>query len=1172
VRAINLSLEAEFRSLLESDRERGAVVLTRVKKINLTHYAKIIGCSKDTLKQFNALVNEYDDGFRLDSTESQLRELLERDFESGYPMYRGRISRNYYANLIGCSRSAISRFASIFSDFEARASIVPLGDRLHEMLKRDARDGALVVASDGRILRSHYAAELKVFPSYIERYNGVFSQFEDVVAPTLIPPVCDRGVKLFKLLERDFLESSVVLQKWRKVDRGYYLRAIGPISQVDAKFSRMFDYYDHRLFQMKADSLTVSIQRDIETGTVAVSFRGAINRRHYTDIVGIPRVDLPAFAPIFEKFDEEMSNRGPVTESKLRGLIDEDLARGELVTSRGGKISRSHYAEKLGVTQPNMTRFVSVFAEYEKEHRISTGPERRLTEMRKWISGAFASRELALRDGKIDRKAFQTHFKLKGGTFLTRSAKIRELLEEFDARVKSEGYLPKVDDEELDRVVAHLQGRPELNRDRLTVNRVALGKRLGIPLPRLKRGVVDRVIRRREAEILRQAEESVIDPFVQGRVFVFSELQDPWSRHFLENVGEAFKLYASGQVDSKQVYLKLFDALAWIGADTSNHSAAAVAEANASGRICDLDNWEEALHSYRDHLISGIAARSASKSGVDGTIKALRRALAALEARQVVPRLSANLRGVKFARRLTKHVPSIAETGTRCSSDSAVRKEIETRLGELSGLLVDDWEAGDLPAFVEALEAEMQLVGELPDDPVEAIKRALERRLDALNQAASKLVEVGMQQYDRGRTLVGNAKCDSKAFLTDYFSANLSRTEKRELLRAAFPDPSTGETAMANLLSMVETEFSGIPPRGQHSEFGQFFAKRYLELGGRDAIDPFLFPDNDSVCAVLVLYLLDSGSNVAVGRTLDRDCLEATDIEDHTQITGIKAKADGKPIYQTLPIDSPSVKAIKWLVRAGSALKRVSGKDSDRLFLTLRGDCAEMLTEHAFRDWFGRFSRNIDGLAGLVLTPRMIRPSILLRAALANEGRIAVGMAIGQHGADVSSGYQAKWATRRLYDVQVRRYQGDLETLIIVNAADVASKLGISAEDMRGRLASLRESGLGTFCKNHLGRPGAEGRACPTMDCWNDCPQLLIVAEVEAIASLQIWQASLRAVQPAWERDRPERWDQVWLPWLVLTDVVEEKMTRGLISVWEAARRHVEMVTSAPGFVAPQPW
>lgn len=1173
MRAINLSLEAQFRSLLERDRDNGAVVLTRVKNINLTHYAKLIGCSKDSLKQFDALIDEYKGRFRSDSTEVRLRELLERDFERGYPTDRGKISRTHYANLIGCSRSSISRFASIFSDFEARASIMPLSSQLQNILKRDAQNDTLVIAADGRILRSHYAAELKVFPSHIERYNFVFLQFEDTVSPIFDPLSSEFGIDLVDMLERNFQDSSVVIRKWRKVDRYHYLRTTGRDPKSAAEYNHIFDYYDRRLYQMKADSLMASVWRDIGSGSLVVSFRGEINRQHYTDMVGIPRVDASEFAPIFEVLDGEVGSRGPITEPKLRELIEQDLANGELVTSRGGKISRAHYAEKLGVTSTNMTRFIGVFEEYERRYRISTGHESRLDEMQEWLSKKYANRELGLRDGKIDRKAFQAYFKLRGGTFLTRSPKLRELFEEFDARAQSEGYLPKGDEDELDRVVADLQNGPELNRDRLTVNRVALAKRLGIPLGRVNRGAVDRVVRRREAEIFRQAQASVIDPFVQGRVFAFSDLQDIWPRRFLENVGDAFKVYASGRVNSKRVYNNLVDAFRWIGTDRSDHSVAVVAEANASGRILNEDGWDDASSAFRDQLVSKIATGEASKTLVDNDIGCLRQGLSALADKQVAPRISGQLRGVKFAGRLTKNVPSIAEAGAGSAHESAVRNEIKARLSGLSDTLDDEWEAGDLPDFVSGLEAEMRLVGEIPNDPVEAIKGALSRRLAALSSAAWRLVEVGMEQHARGRALIADATIDSEAFIKHYFSANLSRQEKRDSLREAFPDPSTGGTALSNMLSLIEVQFDGVPPVGHNKNFGQFFAKRYIELGGRGAVDPLLFADSDTVYATLVLYLLDSGSNVAVGRTLNRDCLEATDVDGHGQITGVKARAQGKPIYRTLPLDSQSVKAISWLVGVRTPLERAAQEDGDLLFLTLKGGRAGGVTEHAFRDWFGRFSRSIVGLAGLALTPRMIRPSILLRAALANEGRVAVGMAIGQHGEDVSSSsYQGRWPTRRLYDAQVRRFQEALETLIFANAAGVALKLGISEEEMRGRLLSLRNSGLGTFCKDPFGRPGAEGSKCQTLDCWNDCPQLLLVAEVEAIAGLQIWQASLRAVQPEWERDRPERWDEVWLPWLVFVDVVEEKMTRGFISIWEAARRRVAEVTSIPGFVAPRPW
>lgn len=83
----------------------------------------------------------------------------------------------------------------------------------------------------------------------------------------------------------------------------------------------------------------------------------------------------------------------------------------------------------------------------------------------------------------------------------------------------------------------------------------------------------------------------------------------------------------------------------------------------------------------------------------------------------------------------------------------------------------------------------------------------------------------------------------------------------------------------------------------------------------------------------------------------------------------------------------------------------------------------------------------------------------------------------------------------------------------------------------------------------------------------------MIVAQVEVIAALQIWQTSLRIAQPDWERDRPERWDAVWLPWLCLTDVVAEKMKRGpLIKVWKAAIALVKEMCSQPNFIPPKPY
>ena len=137
---------------------------------------------------------------------------------------------------------------------------------------------------------------------------------------------------------------------------------------------------------------------------------------------------------------------------------------------------------------------------------------------------------------------------------------------------------------------------------------------------------------------------------------------------------------------------------------------------------------------------------------------------------------------------------------------------------------------------------------------------------------------------------------------------------------------------------------------------------------------------------------------------------------------------------------------------------------------------------------------------------------------------------------------------------------------------EAAAKLGINPEQFEARLGNLQATGLGTFCRDARGRSGAENAHCSTIDCWNDCPNMLIVAEVEAIAALQLWQTALRKAQPEMERDQPERWDRVWLPWLCLTDVVEEKMVRGMIKIWNSATKRAQEISLQPGYVPAKPW
>ena len=152
------------------------------------------------------------------------------------------------------------------------------------------------------------------------------------------------------------------------------------------------------------------------------------------------------------------------SEARLRALLEEDRVC-EIPATRGGKISRAHYAQRLGCARSALTRFVHVFEEYETELGIVTGPMRPLQEMRAWLLSAYIAKSLDFNvsKGKLDRKAFEKRFELRGGTYMVRYPAIRALIEDFDARAKRENYRESIHQIHWDGFVAALAGELPLN-------------------------------------------------------------------------------------------------------------------------------------------------------------------------------------------------------------------------------------------------------------------------------------------------------------------------------------------------------------------------------------------------------------------------------------------------------------------------------------------------------------------------------------------------------------------------------------------------------------------------------------------------------------------------------------------------------------------------------------
>jgi hypothetical protein len=794
--------------------------------------------------------------------------------------------------------------------------------------------------------------------------------------------------------------------------------------------------------------------------------------------------------------------------------------------------------------------------------------------MRAWLDEEYASGRLIIRQGRADRAAFATRFDFSGGTFVTRYPQIRQLFDELDARIVKENYLPATVRAEVGWLNRALVS-PVLAKDRRTISWASLEEITGVSEGRLKRAPFVALIDERQRAVDEEVRASRIDPFLHGRVFPFSQLTATFGARFATQIGIRFKqLYGGTAPDTaKGAHMALIEMFQWIGTSADPQCVTVANQATATGRVADADAWEEAVHAYCASQKAGIGRGERQDLRVDSVIKTLRGAIEGLASAQILPPLSMTIAGVKNARRKGGRLRSVAEA-TRTGSGNADYVEFaRSHYAAASARVGAD--PAEAVIFLSALGSELAQKSDVSADPATAILEILESRLTDIQKAAEHVFETGRAKLEFGRQLVEErADIDVDDFERVYLGDG-KQLEKQRLVRRWFPidgDASERERGVANLLKLIGQRCGGIPPTAEAIDgYGQFFSKRYLDYGGLEEIIPLAIPDASAVGAVLTLYLCESGANVSVGQNLIRDCLEQSDVVGHTCITGMKARAAGKPIIHDMPDDCAAVRAMRWLTEAGRATCASAGEDGHRLFLMRRGGAMQLCTSHWYTAWFKRFCEGQVGLRGNRLTPNMIRPSVLLHAALSNDGRLGVGIALGQHGEAVSQGYQQRWPTRLQYDDNIRRFQTALETLVVSNIAEALDRFNISEDQLQRRLASVRATGLGTFCADPRGRPG-QLQGCTSLDCWNDCPNLIVVAEVEAIASLQIWQRSLRAAQPDWERDQPERWDRVWLPWLCLADVVEEKMSRHLIKNWRAAAARADEISSNPAFVAPKPW
>lgn len=856
-------------------------------------------------------------------------------------------------------------------------------------------------------------------------------------------------------------------------------------------------------------------------------------------------------------------------------ILNLQIVSGGLERSRGGKISRRAITSQLGLSSTATVPYLPILVDYEDAvGGKESVHEANIPAMRSWLEEQFNAGTLEIRDGKVSRKQFTNHFGLpQNTTIFLRYPRIAAVMEEVDDRIKSTGYVPGPTRERLGALEAILADDPPVSKDGRSIHRKEVAKLIGIPEGNLRRFPFAERLRDADLGIVKSLEEDPLTAFAGGRIFKFRCLvEQGWPETYAIRAKTCFeRLYRTKKKEeAKTCFAGLIELFAFLAGNGSQYCRSLFHGLGNGVRPNSLRReFTMAAQEYREHLRAANENTDTCNAKISVTNGIIRK----LSADSILPSLTLYL--IQYRSDKKNHGKTVAEAvesedGKRSKphvddylmfATSMLKQAAELRQIELSSLDQSDFNK----VLREELEREQFTAA---DNPATLILRILDRRLTLIRNAAWAMVQEGQRLLEHGQELLERGRDPGELFDVIVRKGKISEPVRVRLLHEHFPDGHDCDQGIANLLRVVADRYNWIYPSNKDGRSeGQFFQKRALKYGGAKTLQAYLIPSQDTMAAVLTLYLLESGSNVSVGRTLYFDCIETTEEPHHSKVTGYKARAGGKPIFAVMEDRCEAVKAMKWLQEAVGRIPELVPETRKQLFISRGvGEEIKLIEEFTYRAAFKRLIETIPELANLTLTPNMIRPSVLLKAALEAGGLTRLSRAMGQQSPQVHEGYVNKYPMRFLRDTEIYHFQHALETAVVSGIENAHEILGVDVDGMARRIESVMKTGLGTLCKNQKGRPGNDGAACTSIDCWNDCPQLIVIAKKEEIAILQIWQHSLRLVEGDWIRDQPERWERVWLPWLCFVDAVEVKMRSTFGPVWKAATAISEKIIANPNF------
>jgi hypothetical protein len=630
--------------------------------------------------------------------------------------------------------------------------------------------------------------------------------------------------------------------------------------------------------------------------------------------------------------------------------------------------------------------------------------------------------------------------------------------------------------------------------------------------------------------------------YVHGRYFNFTEFEG-LGKEFVTALAGAFVKYSSTVASStaQSSFSTAVKFLRWILANQLNlrEFVSALRLNHAQARA---EDWEDAVAQWQISIDGEESLQAVAKHNFICVLNKLTRKLMMFG---VIPKFElVNPPRPYRESRPTKTLAEVAHDNSDQRTEAILNEA-------LSGTNCTDIELAVKRDFLKTLIDETGAISGTPQEHARVLMKINAERLAAIRSAAEQDFIKWVDWWNEGQQALRD--CDMSF---EEISTQIHMKETCHYYAKLFPSKNE-HLSLGRLLTYV----TGHPSwQGQVIGLPTNPATRSIEVQvtrfGAETLQARLFPHIDLTCAVIVLVLCDTGANVSVARTLPKNCLDSSENRGYKVIRGNKMRSSGKLIANELPVKDnlhkvSSVQAIQTYQKI-SQVMRVLALDnySKSLFLQLTSHgVVRDVRDNKWTRWFRSFCKRHDEIAHLRIQGRMIRPSVVMQAAFDKETGIIAAAAIADHSSEgTTNPYISRYPTQVVWERMIREFQSLFQAVSIYSINEAARKLGLTEKYVKRLFSEACRTGLGVACLDPRSgiQPGSEkGNICTQLQNCTTCPNRVVVATVENLTDLILWNHHLEQSRIEWELSRPEKWARDWLPWLVFTQVIIEQAGRG---------------------------